>query len=213
VTYLRFSDDQHDFFSLNVNGPALVQVTVLSHTVSGAQAQVRLPLKPGFVCPGNGDDPVNSTDRIGAFGVVPSGGGNTQFVVDLPPGNAQYYIRVSLPSAGNGQPYYLRWEFISANGAPATRDPVFNSNPNQPYLPPYNGDTLTNMPPEGRRSTTGRGCRACGHTTRSKYKSTAPTRWTVAQPAIQRQPSPTPSPTPGLRWGRCRAADGPSSST
>ena len=146
VTYLRFSDDQHDFFSLNVNGPALVQVTVLSHMVSGAQAQVRSPLKPGFVCPGNGDDPVNSTDRIGAFGVVPSGGGNTQFVVDLPPGNAQYYIRVSLPSAGNGQPYYLRWEFISANGAPATRDPLFNSNPSQPYLPPYNGDTLTNIP-------------------------------------------------------------------
>jgi hypothetical protein len=118
---------------LNVNGPALVQVTVLSHTVSGAQAQVRLPLKPGFVCPGNGDDPVNSTDRIGAFGVVPSGGGNTQFVVDLPPGNAQYYIRVSLPSAGNGQPYYLRWEFISANGAPATRDPVLLQP--QPALP------------------------------------------------------------------------------
>ena len=147
VTYLRFSNDQHDFFSLNVNGPALVQVTVLSHTVSGAQAQVRSPLKPGFVCPGNGNDPVNSTDRIGAFGTVPSGGGNTQFVVDLPPGNAQYYIRVSLPSStGNGQPYYLRWEFISANGAPATRDPLFNSNPNQPYLPPYNGDTLTNIP-------------------------------------------------------------------
>jgi hypothetical protein len=149
VTYLRFSDDQHDFFSLNVNGPALVQVTVLSHTVSGAQAQVRSPLKPGFVCPGNGNDPVNSTDRIGAFGVVPSGGGNTQFVVDLPPGNAQYYIRVSLPSAGNGQPYYLRWEFISANGAPATRDPLFNSNPNQLYPPPYNPDTLTNIPLNG----------------------------------------------------------------
>jgi hypothetical protein len=128
VTHLRFSDDQHDFFKLSTNGPATIRVSVISHTVGGAQVQVRSPLKPGFACPGNGDDPVNSTDRIDPFASVPSGGGSAQITVTLPAGSGPYYIRVSLPSSiGNGQPYYLRWEFVSTSSTLNVRDESLNA--------------------------------------------------------------------------------------
>jgi len=128
VTHLRFSDDQHDFFKLSTNGPATIRVSVISHTVGGAQVQVRSPLKTGFACPGNGDDPVNSTDRIDPFASVPSGGGSAQITVTLPAGSGPYYIRVSLPSSiGNGQPYYLRWEFVSTSSTLNVRDESLNA--------------------------------------------------------------------------------------
>lgn len=144
VQYTTLSDDQYDFFAMNITGTAQIQVVVQSFTIGSAQVQVRSPLKAGFSCPGNGEDPVNSTNRIDPFGVVPPGGGDVSFNVNIP-GPGLYYIRVSLPPnvAGNNQPYRISWNY--AGGLPDTRDPLFTSNPNQPYNPPYNGDILFNI--------------------------------------------------------------------
>lgn len=147
VQYTTFSDDQYDFFAMNITGTAQIQVLVQGHTVSLAQVQVRTPLKAGFTCPGNGADPAFSTDRIDPFGVVPQGGGDVLLTVNIP-GPGLYYIRVSLPTAiGNGQPYRISWNYRGAGGGtiPDTRDPLFTSNPNQPFNPPYNGDILFNI--------------------------------------------------------------------
>jgi hypothetical protein len=149
VQYTTFSDDQYDFFRMNITGTAQVRITVQSFTIGFAQIQARTPLKPGFFCPGNGEDPINSTDRIDPFGVVPQGGGDVLLTVNLP-GPGQYYIRVSLPPgvSGNGQPYRISWNYVGAGGGagiPDTSSPLFTSNPNQPFNPPYNGDILFNI--------------------------------------------------------------------
>ncbi|MCS6846934.1 MAG: hypothetical protein RMN52_04375 [Anaerolineae bacterium] len=147
IQYTTLSDDQYDFFAMNITGTAQIQVLVQGHTIGSTQVQVRTPLKAGFTCPGNGADPVASTDRIDPFGVVPAGGGDVLLTVNIP-GPGLYYIRVSLPSAtGNSQPYRISWNYRGAGGGtvPDTRDPLFTSNPNQPFNPPYNGDILFNI--------------------------------------------------------------------
>ncbi|MFC1464554.1 MAG: hypothetical protein ACFLMY_06880 [Candidatus Brachytrichaceae bacterium NZ_4S206] len=147
VQYTTLSDDQYDFFAMNITGTAQIQVLVQGHTIGMTQVQVRTPLKAGFTCPGNGADPAFSTDRIDPFGVVPQGGGDVLLTVNIP-GPGLYYIRVSLPTVtGNGQPYRISWNYRGAGGGtiPDTRDPLFTSNPNQPFNPPYNGDILFNI--------------------------------------------------------------------
>lgn len=147
VQYTTLSDDQYDFFAMNITGTTQIRVVVQSFTIGSAQVQVRSPLKAGFFCPGNGEDPVNSTGRIDPFGVVPQGGGDVLLTVNVP-GPGLYYIRMSLPPgvAGNGQPYRISWNYAGATGGlPDTRDPLFTSNPNQPFNPPYNGDILFNI--------------------------------------------------------------------
>ncbi len=148
IQYTTFSDDQYDFFGMNITGTTQIQVLVQGHTIGSAQVQVRTPLKPGFFCPGNGADPINSTDRIDPFGVVPQGGGDVLLTVNIP-GPGLYYIRVSLPPGvpGNSQTYRISWNYRSTGGGtgPDTSTPLFTSNPNQPFNPPYNGDILFNI--------------------------------------------------------------------
>lgn len=130
VVYTPWSEDQYDFFAINVTTTGQVQVRVIGHTIGGTQVQVRSPLKPGFVCPGNGADPINSTSRIDPFGIVPSGGGSVTVTVNLTT-TGLHYIRVSLPSStGNGQPYQISWVYAGPSGG--TAGPIFTTNPNQP---------------------------------------------------------------------------------
>lgn len=124
--YTTFSDDAYDFFGMNITGTGQIQVLVQGFTIGFAQIQVRSPLI------NNNCDPVNSTNRLDPFGVVPSGGGDVLLTVFIPnPG--LYYVRVSLPPnvSGNGQPYRIRWNYLGALGGD-TAGPIFTSNPNQP---------------------------------------------------------------------------------
>ncbi len=145
------SEDQYDFFKLNITGAVQIRVQVLGHAIGGAQVQVRSPLKSGYVCPGSGADPINSTDRIDPFGAIPSGGGDATFTVTLP-ASGTYYLRVSLPpgAPAYGQPYRIRWSYAGLAGG--TAGPIFTSNPNQPptcdsRVPgnTCNGDILFNI--------------------------------------------------------------------
>ncbi|MCS7055824.1 MAG: hypothetical protein NZM18_06575 [Thermoflexales bacterium] len=130
VFYAPWSEDQYDFFAINITTTGQVQVRVIGHTIGGTQVQVRTPLKPGYVCPGNGADPINSTSRIDPFGSVPSGGGSVTVTVNIT-ATGLYYIRVSLPSAtGNSQPYQIVWNYAGPSGG--TAGPIFTTNPNQP---------------------------------------------------------------------------------
>ncbi|WP_169239409.1 hypothetical protein [Candidatus Roseilinea sp. NK_OTU-006] len=124
------SEDQYDFFKINITGAVQIRVQVLGHAISGAQVQVRSPLKSGYVCPGSGADPINSTNRIDPYGVIPSSGDAT--ITVTVPASGTYYLRVSLPSGAPayGQPYSIRWDYAGPSGG--TAGPIFTSNPNQP---------------------------------------------------------------------------------
>jgi|GEM_PF-4384045 len=139
TTYATALRSQYNFYALDLIAPAEIAITLTNVAVGNAQVQVRSPVGTSSNCA----DPINSTNRLDPFGVVPVGGGNVALTVGI--GDAgRYYIRVSTPGStdAGGQPYSIQWAYVTGSD---TSTPLFTTNPVQPFNPPYNADITGNV--------------------------------------------------------------------
>ncbi len=142
ITYSSGLKQQYNFYAMDITAPAQIRITVSGVPVGTTQVQVRSPILTAAPAP-NPCDPINATLRLDPFGTIPSGGGGTAFTVGIGD-SGRYFIRVSTPSSGQAQnqTFSLKWNYVTGSD---TSQPLFTTNPTQPFNPPYNGDITGNV--------------------------------------------------------------------
>jgi hypothetical protein len=142
TTYSTGLKQQYNFYAMDITAPAQIRITVSGVTVGSTQVQVRSPILTAAPAP-NPCDPINATLRLDPFGTIPSSGGGTAFTVGIGD-SGRYFIRVSTPSSGQAQnqAFTLKWNYVTGSD---TSQPLFTTNPTQPFNPPYNGDITGNV--------------------------------------------------------------------
>ncbi len=117
-----------DFFAIHVTRTGSVRLYFTNHPINGAQLQFR-----------SGLNVTNCTaPTLHGLATVSNGSAQLNFNATV---TGTYYIRNAMTSSYPGtQQYTVRWEFGSPYG-----EPLFTTNPNQPFNPPYNGDICSNI--------------------------------------------------------------------
>lgn len=124
--------NSNDYFAIHVTRTGTIHVSFSNHPIQGAQLQLRSGLNVADC----------TTASYHGASVVSSNAAQLSFNVTV---TGAYYIRNAMTASYPGtQQYTVLWRL----GSPYYQ-PLFTTNPNQPYNGPYNGDTCLNIAPGG----------------------------------------------------------------